>query len=251
MPSADTTLWAVWESSLWTPEELGTNLALWLDAKDSATVQVDGSNGVTEWLDKSNNDLHAVSITVSKPTYTNNKIVFDGTNRRLQTPLTNIPRPFTFFAIVSSTAGSATRMFMAHISTSNVGKDWLNISSLNKIVATALTSSVSYTNGLSDLTVSSIYGIDNSVTNRNRIFENGVQTTEGSGTTANYWEGATLGGWADGTRSLTGDMSEIILVKTSLFGGDMQKVEGYLAHKWGLTANLPSGHPYKNSPPTK
>ena len=24
-----------------------------------------------------------------------------------------------------------------------------------------------------------------------------------------------------------------------------QKVEGYLAHKWGLSGNLPSNHPYK------
>jgi len=28
-----------------------------------------------------------------------------------------------------------------------------------------------------------------------------------------------------------------------------QKVEGYLAHKWGLDANLPGGHPYKTTPP--
>ena len=30
---------------------------------------------------------------------------------------------------------------------------------------------------------------------------------------------------------------------------DVQKAEGYLAHKWGLAGNLPSGHPYKNSAP--
>jgi hypothetical protein len=29
-----------------------------------------------------------------------------------------------------------------------------------------------------------------------------------------------------------------------------QKLEGYLAHKWGLTANLPGGHPYKTVGPT-
>ena len=28
------------------------------------------------------------------------------------------------------------------------------------------------------------------------------------------------------------------------------KAEGYLAHKWGLTSNLPVSHPYKNSAPT-
>ena len=30
---------------------------------------------------------------------------------------------------------------------------------------------------------------------------------------------------------------------------DFQKAEGYLAHKWGLTANLPSDHPFKNVSP--
>lgn len=29
-----------------------------------------------------------------------------------------------------------------------------------------------------------------------------------------------------------------------------QQAEGYLAWKWGLQGNLPSGHPYKNNPPT-
>ena len=30
---------------------------------------------------------------------------------------------------------------------------------------------------------------------------------------------------------------------------DVEKAEGYLAHKWGLASNLPSNHPYKNSAP--
>ena len=31
---------------------------------------------------------------------------------------------------------------------------------------------------------------------------------------------------------------------------NLEKAEGYLAHKWGLTSSLPSNHPYKNSVPT-
>ena len=31
---------------------------------------------------------------------------------------------------------------------------------------------------------------------------------------------------------------------------EFEKAEGYLAHKWGLTANLPVSHPYKTSAPT-
>jgi len=30
---------------------------------------------------------------------------------------------------------------------------------------------------------------------------------------------------------------------------DRQKLEGYLAHKWGLTSNLPNDHPYKTTSP--
>jgi hypothetical protein len=48
---------------------------------------------------------------------------------------------------------------------------------------------------------------------------------------------------------LIGDYCELIIVNGSLSTSDRQKAEGYLAHKWGLTANLPSDHPYKNNPP--
>ena len=30
----------------------------------------------------------------------------------------------------------------------------------------------------------------------------------------------------------------------------IEQAEGYLAHKWGLTSNLPVSHPYKNTAPT-
>ena len=31
---------------------------------------------------------------------------------------------------------------------------------------------------------------------------------------------------------------------------EIEKAEGYLAHKWGLTGQLENAHPYKNTPPT-
>jgi hypothetical protein len=30
---------------------------------------------------------------------------------------------------------------------------------------------------------------------------------------------------------------------------EQQKIEGFLANKWGLTADLPLDHPYKNNAP--
>jgi hypothetical protein len=43
--------------------------------------------------------------------------------------------------------------------------------------------------------------------------------------------------------------AEVIVTSTLLSTLDRQKTEGYLAHKWGLTASLPADHPYKVNPP--
>jgi hypothetical protein len=46
-----------------------------------------------------------------------------------------------------------------------------------------------------------------------------------------------------------GNISEIIFTKPSIDGFVRQQTEGYLAWKWGLQANLPASHPFKNAPP--
>lgn len=48
---------------------------------------------------------------------------------------------------------------------------------------------------------------------------------------------------------LSGDIAEIIGYDNTLSAADRQSVEGYLANKYGLTANLPVGHPYISSSP--
>jgi hypothetical protein len=52
-----------------------------------------------------------------------------------------------------------------------------------------------------------------------------------------------------GTSWLDGVISECIGLTRNATTLERQKVEGYLAHKWGLTANLPADHPYKVNPP--
>jgi hypothetical protein len=46
-----------------------------------------------------------------------------------------------------------------------------------------------------------------------------------------------------------GDMCELILTTGKLTTEDMEKAEGYLAHKWGIAGNLPDAHPYKSELP--
>lgn len=45
------------------------------------------------------------------------------------------------------------------------------------------------------------------------------------------------------------DMAERLLIRAALTSADVARIEGYLAHRWGLTASLPSDHPFRNSPP--
>ena len=45
-------------------------------------------------------------------------------------------------------------------------------------------------------------------------------------------------------------LGELIVLKGVPATDDRQRIEGYLAHKWGSTALLPADHPYKSSAPT-
>ena len=54
----------------------------------------------------------------------------------------------------------------------------------------------------------------------------------------------------DNAEGFIGFIHEIIICKYILSDTDKKKMEGYLAHKWNLTDNLPSDHAYKNQKPT-
>jgi hypothetical protein len=62
--------------------------------------------------------------------------------------------------------------------------------------------------------------------------------------TADLWMGQRSDGYP-----MNGDIAEAIMVCADLSVSDRQKIEGYLADKYGLQANLPAGHPYKSAPP--
>jgi hypothetical protein len=53
-----------------------------------------------------------------------------------------------------------------------------------------------------------------------------------------------------GNRGIIGNTCEIIAFASTLAALDREKLEGYLAHKWGFAGSLPTGHPYKSAPPS-
>jgi hypothetical protein len=55
---------------------------------------------------------------------------------------------------------------------------------------------------------------------------------------------------AGGQEFLRGNICEIVAISNNTLGTvDRQKIEGYLAWKWGLQGSLPANHPYKNAKP--
>lgn len=56
--------------------------------------------------------------------------------------------------------------------------------------------------------------------------------------------------WTISAGAFKGYICEVITYPSSLNETNRQKVEGYLAWKWGLQASLPIGHPYKSAPPS-
>ena len=49
---------------------------------------------------------------------------------------------------------------------------------------------------------------------------------------------------------MVGDIAEILVGGATLDDNQRFKIEGYLAHKYSLSANLPSDHKYKNAAPS-
>jgi hypothetical protein len=67
--------------------------------------------------------------------------------------------------------------------------------------------------------------------------------------TATVTQAGLIGRTSGGGRYWTGDIAEMLVYNSALSDADRQKVEGYLAWKWGLQASLPVGHPYTSAPP--
>ena len=101
----------------------------------------------------------------------------------------------------------------------------------------------------------------------NAITGNNWQIIEGNKGDAFYINGSNAGAYtnspsADNSNALTlgnagssgqyfsGEIAEIILIKGAVSSGERQKIEGYLAHKYGVQSLLPLTHPYRNSEPT-
>jgi hypothetical protein len=249
--------------ALWTPALVST--ALWLDADDSGTITLDGS-AVTEWRDKSGNSRHVAQGTpANRPSYSstgfNSKgaLTFDGSNDFLSAASGITSGTYTgrFEVFYVATREGNGGVIITERSTANVGvSQWVNISSVYYISSDGATapsnttiSSTVYNNLASGGGVV-YHGHQPGV--RDVLWLNGAAQTVTAGTASNITGSAGfLVGSREGAPGSTwdGKMCEVLVLLSAPSTETRQKVEGYLAHKWGLTGSLPSDHPYKTDAP--
>lgn len=252
----------------WTPSEITT--AAWFDAADAATISLVDS-AVSQWADKSGNARHATQSTASaRPVVSDGSLngldvlTFDGANDFL-TLGTALGRPsdYTVFS-VSKVTKALSNLQAIIASVENAGNSY------NSCMTMANDSGGVFWNygngsayrwgtagsGIALNTVAQHCLLHSNGTQNESVYRNGALLSNGSlaGTaTANSGtaQPTSIGrfggynGWY-----LGGDVAEVVVLSSAASATDRQKIEGYLAHKWGLAASLPSDHPYKSEAPT-
>lgn len=242
----------------WSPRDI--QAALWLDASDSSTLTITSGN-VSQWNDKSGNNRHGTQSSYSNmPTRNvtgiNGKasLSFDGSSDFLNFPtgFLHLETAFTIAMVMSGplqnndsiwgpTSSFLTGLELVYTGTASL-PTLLRINSVNKITTglwstnsaptiTIITASPTATAGwLNGNTVSAVSSTGITPLNYNGIYSMGRYGGEGF--------------------YVDMQMGEFVILASSASQGDREKLEGYLAHKWGLTGSLPNNHPYKTVGPT-
>ncbi|MEM7119361.1 MAG: glycosyl hydrolase family 28-related protein [Chloroflexota bacterium] len=225
--------------------------ALWLDANDAGTLTLDG-NAVISWADKSGNGFDAAAPEVGKrPLYTPAlpAISFDGADDILESADIGYGanNDITLFVIAqadSLTQPGANNAGWVVTKSPFTGNAPYGINFSNQY-RTVVNSQQHYLGG---------YDLDRHMMGMR--FDGTLQTAyidgeqdEGFTTATPISNSDKVGiGNAAGNhtyRPFQGSVSEVLIFQTALSDCEVDLIEGYLARKWNLTANLPSDHPLK------
>jgi len=224
-------------------------LLLWVDSSDVTTITRTGST-ITRILDKSTNNNITISGTLTYTlgaqnglnviSVTNNGFFF--TNQRPQlSPLNQVSAFIVLIQSITPTglieffrAGGGNNFSFFDMYYINGGGMNINTNSTSLQYAPNTTGAVSIYEFVYD-------------GNRRTSYLTGLQlatgTSAGTGLTTAY---AVL----EVLRNITGYFCEAMYFQRALSNLERQQTEGYLAWKWGIQAQLPASHPFRNAPPS-
>jgi hypothetical protein len=245
----------------WTPGDLGSALRAWYKA-DILT----GSNGDPQgaWSDSSGNGFDLSQTGTTRPTLAAADLNSLNTLRFTASSAQRFTTPRTILS--AGSAGSAymiQKVISAAVNNGNMswgtsGSDnhW-PFSDGNLYIdfgSTVRKSCGAPTGALTSYRIFSLY----SAANDWALYVDGGTGGSGGGTSPLFSTGTNTVSWSGSNPhigannslvGLDGWISEVLFTNAKQTTGDRQKVEGYLAWKWGLTGNLSASHPYKSVAP--
>jgi hypothetical protein len=255
----------------WTPAEI--TKTVWLDAADAATITLNGST-VSQWNDKSGNSYHVAQPTASQqPTYAasglNSKglITFDGSNDYLVnatqppagTSYTSFIAVFKYISGGSSEdvpfalgqAGGYQRARGLYRAANGTTQGYVGWGA--ELTSSSLSCDIAGNHHVWSVVQDSLTAPHLSLWRDGSIDSGSPRTLSGNLQTTDpgFCVGELRQAWVYGYNYASNiSVAEILVFSSAVSTDNRQKCEGYLAHKWGLTASLPSDHPYKSAAPT-
>lgn len=246
-------------STLWDPSLL-SNLRAWYDAESISGVS-DGA-AVSTWADGSGNGNNLAVPGALDPIYKTSAINgmssvrFSTSEDHMAATGTSLMSGATDFRLACVVSRTSTNAYQHVVDVRNSSTTDLVLvrhrssAGLESVVISPSNSTASQLTTSNPVSTDEIIVVDYDLSSGSfSTYVDGtvLHTVSFSGFTAstNATYQLTVGG-TDSTTIWAGDIAEVVLSDI----GDRQKLEGYLAHKWGLTANLPVGHPYKTTAPT-
>lgn len=264
--------------TLWTPANLTTPPALWLN--NTSTVTNDGTGHCSNWSDISGNGYdYGQTASNQRPAITSaglnglRTITFDGSNDNLVSNIstnnlaTNVAA-LSYFVLANPVPTSSTaRIANWSVGTSTGGSGSSARAAIYVGTAGANTVSAYQRKPDSGSAVAATHtGYSTQAWHLWEAEHNwgaatvairmdgNTATTTNTGQTAGNSDNSQsnvveIGGDTASGQVINGSIAEMIALGYIPGTSDRQKIEGYVMWKWGLQANLPPGHPYQSAPP--
>jgi hypothetical protein len=243
------------QTSLFRPTQI-SGCSLWLDGTDinGNGTKLTNATSISTWVDKSGNGRNVSQATsTNQPTFSSNGVLFDGVNDFLLTsvPLSSLITDSNYTVFISATNFSISgggpsytgpmficdenAWFGIFISSAAIGAyNWDNNADYASVPFTSPGTAIVTTQHTNNILSASLFG--------------NTPVTTASGNTGNLTYTLALGRSYGGQYYTQCLINELLIFNVALNTSQRQQIEGYLAWKWGLQANLPSTHPYRLAP---
>jgi hypothetical protein len=250
----------------WTPEAITTEL--WLDGADASTITLNGSV-VSQWNDKSGNGRNATQSDNSKrPEYIANSIngryaldwdgvddsmeVSGAISTSLQSVMSGDDTHSVAMVLEADVISNSPVIFhvpesswefLIEINASGGGLYWGYTTSAYRTYSTG---------DFVSITKPTFFVLTKSGSSTGDAYSAGSLVSSYSvnfGATPTMTSNFLIGSYSSASYNYNGRIAEIIVSNETWDTETRQRVEGYLAHKWGLEGDLPVDHPYKSVVP--